>query len=113
MTRHRGVSQAPSNGTCEIRDRTVSPASTSPLGAPPAVSASYGNTLSPGGQTPSYDTDDRDNGLTDAASTAAAASCSPKCSSICAPAQTCPIGLHTPLPAMSGAEPCTGSNMLG
>ena len=70
MTRHRGVSQAPSNGTCEIRDRTVSPASTSPLGAPPAVSASYGNTLSPGGQTPSYDTDDRDNGLTDAASTA-------------------------------------------
>ncbi len=40
----------------------------------------------------------------------AAASACPRCSSISAPDQICPIGLAMPLPAMSGAEPCTGSN---
>jgi hypothetical protein len=43
----------------------------------------------------------------------AASSASPKCSSISAPDRMVPIGLATPCPAMSGAEPCTGSNMLG
>ena len=44
---------------------------------------------------------------------AAAASASPRCSSIIAPDQIWPIGLAMPLPAMSGAEPCTGSNSDG
>ena len=38
---------------------------------------------------------------------------SPRCSSIIAPDQIWPIGLAMPLPAMSGAEPCTGSNSDG
>src|SRR5262249_57075583 len=38
------------------------------------------------------------------------ASFSPRCSSIMAPDQIWPIGLAMPWPAMSGAEPCTGSN---
>jgi aerobic C4-dicarboxylate transport protein len=42
-----------------------------------------------------------------------AASVSPRCSSIIAPDQICPIGLAMPCPAMSGAEPCTGSNIDG
>jgi hypothetical protein len=37
----------------------------------------------------------------------------PRCSSIIAPDQIWPIGLAMPLPAMSGAEPCTGSNIEG
>src|SRR5437773_10382180 len=45
--------------------------------------------------------------------TAAAASACPRCSSIIAPHQICPIGLAIALPAMSGAEPCTGSNSDG
>src|SRR5215211_322912 len=44
---------------------------------------------------------------------AAAASASPRCSSIMAPDQICPTGLAIPCPAMSGAEPCTGSNTEG
>ena len=36
---------------------------------------------------------------------ASAAACSPRCSSIMAPAQTAPIGFAMPRPAMSGAEP--------
>src|SRR5208282_4735894 len=44
---------------------------------------------------------------------AAAASASPRCSSIIAPDQIWPIGLAMPSPAISGAEPCTGSNMDG
>ena len=43
----------------------------------------------------------------------AAASVSPRCSSIIAPDQIWPIGLAMPCPAMSGAEPCTGSNTDG
>ena len=41
------------------------------------------------------------------------AAVSPRCSSIIAPAQICPIGLAIPLPVMSGAEPCTGSKRDG
>ena len=41
------------------------------------------------------------------------ASGNPRCSSIIAAHQICPIGLAIPLPAMSGAEPWTGSNMEG
>ena len=37
----------------------------------------------------------------------------PRNSSISAPDQICPIGFAMPLPAMSGAEPCTGSNSDG
>src|ERR1700737_29190 len=48
-----------------------------------------------------------------ARSTAAAAALSPKCSSIIAPDQIWPIGLAMPRPAMSGAEPCTGSTIEG
>ena len=48
-----------------------------------------------------------------AASTAAAASSSPRCSSIWAPDQIAPIGFAIPWPAMSGADPCTGSNIDG
>src|SRR5262245_14849935 len=44
---------------------------------------------------------------------AAAACLWPKCSSIKAPDQTWPMGLAIPLPAMSGALPCTGSNIDG
>src|SRR3546814_6310085 len=43
---------------------------------------------------------------------AAAAAC-PRCSSIMAPDQIWTIGLAMPLPAMSGAEPCTGSKIKG
>src|ERR1700676_1138888 len=46
-------------------------------------------------------------------STASAASGIPKCRSIMAPDQICPMGLAIPFPAMSGAEPWTGSNMDG
>src|SRR6266508_1378371 len=45
--------------------------------------------------------------------TARAASVWPRCSSIMAPVQIWAMGLAMPLPAMSGAEPCTGSNMDG
>src|SRR5207249_8393546 len=48
-----------------------------------------------------------------AATTARAASGWPWCSSIIAPVQTCATGFAMPLPAMSGAEPCTGSNIDG
>ena len=41
------------------------------------------------------------------------AAASPRCSSIIAPDQIWPIGLAMRLPAMSGAEPCTGSNIDG
>ena len=44
---------------------------------------------------------------------AAAASHSPRCSSIIAPDQIWPMGLQMRLPAMSGALPWTGSNMEG
>src|SRR5207244_6938819 len=44
---------------------------------------------------------------------APAASLCPRCSSIIAPDQIWPIGLAMFLPAMSGAEPCTGSNTDG
>ena len=37
----------------------------------------------------------------------------PRCSSSIAPVQIWAIGLAMPLPAMSGAEPCTGSNIDG
>ena len=48
------------------------------------------------------------------APTMASAAClSPRCSSIIAPDQIMPIGLAIPCPAISGAEPCTGSNTLG
>src|SRR4029077_4537664 len=43
----------------------------------------------------------------------AAASASPRWSSIIAPDQIWPIGLAMPWPAISGAEPCTGSNTDG
>ena len=43
----------------------------------------------------------------------AAASGSPRWSSIMAPAQIWPTGLAMPWPAMSGADPCTGSNSDG
>jgi hypothetical protein len=36
-----------------------------------------------------------------------------RCSSMSAPDQIWPMGLAIPLPAMSGAEPCTGSNVDG
>ena len=42
-----------------------------------------------------------------------AASFSPKWSSIKAPDHICPIGFAIPFPAMSGAEPWTGSNRDG
>src|SRR5208283_4657831 len=45
--------------------------------------------------------------------TTSAASGNPRCSSIMLPHQIWPIGFATPFPAMSGAEPCTGSNMDG
>src|ERR671910_102471 len=48
-----------------------------------------------------------------ACTTASPASAYLRCSSIMAPDQIWPIGFATPLPAMSGAEPCTGSNMDG
>ena len=48
-----------------------------------------------------------------APTTAFAASAWPRCSSISAPDQIWPIGLAMPLPAMSGAEPCTGSKSDG
>src|SRR3989338_2182922 len=48
-----------------------------------------------------------------ARTTSAAASARPRCSSISAPDQIAPIGLAMPLPAMSGAEPCTGSKIEG
>src|SRR5205807_1943700 len=48
-----------------------------------------------------------------AVTTARAASGWPRCSSIIAPVQIWAIGLATPRPAMSGAEPCTGSNIDG
>src|SRR5439155_878437 len=44
---------------------------------------------------------------------ASPASLRPRCSSIIAPDQICPIGFAMFLPAMSGAEPCTGSNTEG
>src|SRR5437763_8824189 len=44
---------------------------------------------------------------------ASPASLCPRCSSIIAPDQIWPMGLAIPCPAMSGAEPCTGSNMDG
>src|SRR6202023_1045365 len=44
---------------------------------------------------------------------AAAAPGSPRSSTIMAPDQIWPIGLAMPCPAMSGAEPCTGSNTDG
>ena len=40
-----------------------------------------------------------------ACSTESAASLAPKCRSIIAPDQICPMGLAIPLPAISGAEP--------
>src|SRR5271170_2874297 len=48
-----------------------------------------------------------------AATIDAAACLSPRCSSIIAPDQIMPIGLAMPWPAISGAEPCTGSNTDG
>src|SRR5882724_4442659 len=48
-----------------------------------------------------------------AATIESAACFSPRCSSIIAPDQIMPIGLAMPWPAMSGAEPCTGSNTDG
>src|SRR5712671_2708559 len=48
-----------------------------------------------------------------AATIDAAAVFSPRCSSIMAPDQIMPIGLAMPCPAISGAEPCTGSNTDG
>src|SRR5712692_4522091 len=48
------------------------------------------------------------------ARTIASAACLfPRWSSIMAPDQICPIGLAMLRPAMSGAEPCTGSNIEG
>ena len=47
------------------------------------------------------------------ASTASWACLWPKNSSIIAPHQICPMGLAMLRPAMSGAEPCTGSNSEG
>ena len=41
------------------------------------------------------------------------ASASPRCSSIMAAAHIWPTGFATPWPAMSGADPCTGSNIDG
>ena len=37
----------------------------------------------------------------------------PRCSSIMAPDQIWPIGFEMPFPAISGALPCTGSNIEG
>src|ERR1700738_839818 len=48
-----------------------------------------------------------------AASMASAPSSAPRCRSIMAPDQICPMGLAIPFPAMSGADPWTGSNMEG
>src|SRR6266849_2577368 len=48
-----------------------------------------------------------------ASSTARAASFSLRCSNIMAPDQICATGLAMPFPAMSGAEPWTGSNIEG
>ncbi len=48
-----------------------------------------------------------------ARSISSAAASLPKCSSIMAAVQTAATGLATPLPATSGAEPCTGSNIDG
>src|SRR5256886_9717645 len=48
-----------------------------------------------------------------ASSTASAASEAPRCLSIIAPDHICPMGFAMPLPAISGAEPWTGSNMDG
>src|SRR5687768_12727157 len=48
-----------------------------------------------------------------ARTTSAAAWLWPRCSSISAPDQIAPIGLAIFLPAMSGAEPCTGSKIDG
>ncbi len=48
-----------------------------------------------------------------AATMSSCASRSPRWSSIIAADQICPTGLAIPCPAMSGAEPCTGSNSEG
>ena len=48
-----------------------------------------------------------------ARSSSAAAALSPRKSSIIDPASIVAIGLAMPRPAMSGAEPCTGSNIEG
>src|SRR5712672_3221741 len=48
-----------------------------------------------------------------AATIEAAAAFSPRWSNIIAPDQIWPIGLAMPWPAISGAEPCTGSNTDG
>src|SRR6266511_2518696 len=48
-----------------------------------------------------------------ACSSAAAAWCSPRWSSISPAESTAAMGLALPVPAMSGAEPCTGSNSEG
>src|SRR5207253_1630137 len=48
-----------------------------------------------------------------ARTTASPACLSPRCSSIMAPDQICPTGLAMPWPAISGADPCTGSNIEG
>src|SRR5580704_5369199 len=42
-----------------------------------------------------------------------AASPAPRWRNIMAPDQICPMGLAIPFPAISGAEPCTGSNIEG
>src|SRR5690606_18500361 len=52
-------------------------------------------------------------GSAQAARIRSASSPSPRNSSISAADSTAAVGLASPLPAMSGAEPCTGSNMLG
>src|SRR2546430_13951921 len=48
-----------------------------------------------------------------AVSTASAASITPRCLSIMAPDQICPMGFAMPFPATSGAEAWTGSNLVG
>ncbi|MEY3147699.1 MAG: hypothetical protein RL688_918, partial [Actinomycetota bacterium] len=52
-------------------------------------------------------------GLAQAARIRSAAGTSPKKSSIKAADKMAAVGLALPVPTMSGAEPCTGSNMLG
>ncbi len=48
-----------------------------------------------------------------AANSRADAAASPRCSSISTALQTAPHGFAMPWPAMSGAEPCTGSKSAG